>query len=130
MEKRIRDDSGIRKLCPECRKFAFKGLKFVGESEEEMMLCPHCGAPLFRTIRIEKRVVVTLVKMTAIFLVMAGLTFYSHQTTAKKTLNCTMFKTQHEAQKTYDSGWNKDGTENKYQLLDKNYNNIPCEDLP
>lgn len=86
------------------------------------MKCPHCQTPLFRTISI--KVVVTLTKAVLVIvfiLTVSGIVF--NKITAKKNINCSAFKTQEEAQATFDSD------RIKYKRLDSNNDLVACEDL-
>lgn len=108
---------GITKSCPECKKTIFRGLKFVGDSSEQTIKCPHCQTPLF--IVVTKKTVVIISKAVLIIFLIIG-TMYKVQ--AQK-INCGAFLNRDEAQKAYN--------ENpiKYARLDGNdKDNKVCED--
>lgn len=111
---------GITKACPECRRTLIKSANMVGTGAFHTK-CPHCKSLIL--IEIGQKTYFTLKKVLLILvLLLACLGLYG-KITAKRNINCDAFKTYWDAKSAFDSD------PIKYQVLDKNNNGVPCEDL-
>lgn len=123
MEKETKN-LGIRKACPVCRKVIFVAGEFSGKGSFKTK-CPHCQSLVliqinaFPVIKLTACLVIALA-LFAIYIFSSGLIQYIK---AKKSINCSIFKIQADAQ----SLFNIDPV--KYVGLDKDHDGIPCESL-
>lgn len=74
-------------------------------------------------IKLKKKGKVWIIILSVLALSVALFGSIHGKINARKNVNCSMFKTQKEAQVLFNTN------PKKYQILDKNYNNIACENL-
>lgn len=117
--KKESGNKGITKVCPDCHKVLFSGGNFLGIIKTKC----ECGIKWQIDAVEVKKIVVKLTKILVIVAIILTAIGIQRKINAKKTPNCDSFKTQEDAQKLFDTD------RKKYQVLDKNYNNIACEDL-
>lgn len=109
---------GKTRACKKCGDGIASRIKFliVGWSLHIFCRNPECRYDNEITLGFKPIVLVSgLVVILVCFLIYENI--QAHK------ISCNSFKSQIEAQKFFDS----DRT--KYQILDKNHNNVPCEDL-
>lgn len=130
--KKESKELGIRKACPVCKEPILVNGTFEAAAKFSLY-CPHCYKNDVKTlvefvVTKEIKVKLTYIDKTKIALVvillMTGLILFGiTKIKALQRINCDSFASQYEAQLMFNSN------KFKYQSLDKNYNNVPCEDL-
>lgn len=121
----------LRKSCPVCTYTVIIDVEFQGKKVKFSIFCPHCYKKEIETlieIEIKNKTTMSVtsnpIKIMFLILILSALFLFTIDSIkAKKNITCNAFKTQIEAQQIFDSN------RIKYQNLDKNYNNVPCEDL-